>query len=448
MQEPREGGGAANLTRRRVDAYLDQMRRAVQDELRAVRRSGGKSLLLANGQRVASMGERFLYHFESDTSPSSLPPETPVRLLVAGSEGTVQGTVVSCEDFLVLLELQEDVGDAVPQAELSTCPWQILERLEKRLEALQSGESDQWRSPSVLPALLGLEAPSSIADPPKVASATLEANQREAVRRAVTSSVHFVWGPPGTGKTRTLAETVRALLLAGERVLVTATSNVAVDVAMLRTAALLEGTKLIEEGRVLRVGTPHLPELRSSAHLLPEAILRRRHPALFAELDRLQEERRRLVAAMRDRQIDGKGREKLSRRLADLRRQLAAQQKVVTALTNALLEEAVFVGCTLAKLTIDDLLWTKAVDAVVIDEVSMACFAHAFAAASRASRRAVLFGDPRQLPPVHQAETEMARLWLGRDAFEVAGTSERLDDPRVSFLARQYRMAPEIAEVV
>lgn len=447
MQRSREGRDAAGALRQKVDDFVDQMRRGVQDELKELRQSGGTMLRLMNGQRVAVLGERFLYQFESDVPTSALPPETPVELHVRGGQ-SAQGTVVAAEEFLVLLELREDLGEVLPAADLTTKPWQILESLGKRLEGLRSDGSDELRSPIILPALLDLQAPAAIADSPKVASATLEANQREAVRRAATNSLHFVWGPPGTGKTRTLAETVRTLLAAGERVLVAAPSNVAVDVATLRTAALLEGTELVEEGRVLRVGTPHLPELRSREDLLPEAILCRRHPALFADLHRLREERRTLLEHIRPGRLDVEEHEQASRKLEDLNRRLSALHKQLELLVNELVSEARFLGVTLAKLTVDPLLWTQRVDTVIVDEVSMSPFAHLFAAASRAFRRVVLFGDPRQLPPIHLAQTEAARLWLGRDAFEVAGVSGRMDDPRVSFLPRQHRMAPAIAEVV
>ncbi|MBZ0118381.1 MAG: AAA family ATPase, partial [Sandaracinaceae bacterium] len=53
--------------------------------------------------------------------------------------------------------------------------------------------------------------------------------QLRAVDRALAAeTISLVLGPPGTGKTRTLCELVRRAVRAGERVLVTAASNVAV----------------------------------------------------------------------------------------------------------------------------------------------------------------------------------------------------------------------------
>ena len=58
----------------------------------------------------------------------------------------------------------------------------------------------------------------------------LNEDQEAAVRSALDSPVyHLVHGPPGTGKTRTLARLIRICLDRGERILVTCPTNVALD---------------------------------------------------------------------------------------------------------------------------------------------------------------------------------------------------------------------------
>jgi DNA replication ATP-dependent helicase Dna2 len=84
-----------------------------------------------------------------------------------------------------------------------------------------------------------------------------------------------VWSPPGTGKTARLAKVVRTLVDGGERVLVLAYANAAVDMALLRGAdAFLESAKL-SGGKVLRLGVPQLPEVRLRRETLPETIIER-----------------------------------------------------------------------------------------------------------------------------------------------------------------------------
>ena len=60
--------------------------------------------------------------------------------------------------------------------------------------------------------------------------------QQEAYEACLGSGVRLVWGPPGTGKTRVLAEAIDALAAAGRRVLLASATNIAVDNALLGVA--------------------------------------------------------------------------------------------------------------------------------------------------------------------------------------------------------------------
>ena len=70
-----------------------------------------------------------------------------------------------------------------------------------------------------------------------------------------------MWGPPGTGKTTTLAHIVSELLAQGLRVLVLSTTNAALDQALAKIAADLEMGKAIDAGDVVRIGRSDGPPL-------------------------------------------------------------------------------------------------------------------------------------------------------------------------------------------
>jgi len=78
--------------------------------------------------------------------------------------------------------------------------------------------------------------------------------QNEAVTKAVgATDCALIHGPPGTGKTYTIARAIRAMVERGERVLLSAFTNRAVDNAL---EALLEQLEdVIDEERVVRVGS-------------------------------------------------------------------------------------------------------------------------------------------------------------------------------------------------
>ncbi len=82
---------------------------------------------------------------------------------------------------------------------------------------------------------------------------TLSDEQIASVGNLLGNPVAYVWGPPGTGKTRhVLAETVAHLTRQGKRVLVTAATNLAVDNAL---DAILR-SNVSQKMNVLRIGVP------------------------------------------------------------------------------------------------------------------------------------------------------------------------------------------------
>ena len=85
----------------------------------------------------------------------------------------------------------------------------------------------------------------------------LNESQREAVRFALSASdVAVIHGPPGTGKTTTLVELIRQAVRRGDKVLVCAPSNLAVDNLLERLLA--HGEHAVRLGHPARV----LPQLR------------------------------------------------------------------------------------------------------------------------------------------------------------------------------------------
>lgn len=91
-------------------------------------------------------------------------------------------------------------------------------------------------------------------------------------------------------------------------------------------------------------------------------------------------------------------------------------------------------------------------DAMVVDEASMAGFPFLLAGALRGPKNITCFGDFRQLPPIAQSKRKEAEKWFGKDVFEIAGVISRLEsnkpDPRLKALREQHRMGKQIAEKV
>ena len=99
----------------------------------------------------------------------------------------------------------------------------------------------------------------------------------QAVRRFLGSDTTFIWGPPGTGKTWTLARVVEAHYRAGRSVLLVSNTNVAVDAALEQVAERLRDEPGFVRGLVIRHGPVVSDSLRHrfGAQVTPEEVAAR-----------------------------------------------------------------------------------------------------------------------------------------------------------------------------
>ncbi len=109
--------------------------------------------------------------------------------------------------------------------------------------------------------------------------------QQKAYRACVEPGLHAVWGPPGTGKTRVLSRAIEDLVKDGKRVLLVSTANIAVDNALKEVVKHLP----TDQGQVIRVGPPHLPELAADDNVQLQRLAARATAEVDAELDIVQE---------------------------------------------------------------------------------------------------------------------------------------------------------------
>lgn len=254
----------------------------------------------------------------------------------------------------------------------------------------------------------------------------LNAPQLEAVARAhAAKDIALVHGPPGTGKTRTLVEIVRQAVACGERVLVAAASNAAVDNLAARLAeARVELVRLGHPARVApAVEARTLDALleASGAFELTRgwmneaADLRSRANARLA---RGQIHRGEHAAAMRD----------AGALVRDARKQMGGAQDAILA--------RMPVVCATASGADVAMLADVEFDLVVLDEATQAPDPIALVALAR-GHRAVLAGDPKQLPPT-VVDLDAAREGLGETVFERLAAAGKGDPLRM--LVVQHRM--------
>jgi ssDNA-binding Zn-finger/Zn-ribbon topoisomerase 1 len=394
----------------RAEALVDAFLAALRDEIAAARSHKGETVTsLSEGALLRRDGSDALYAFMLD-HPVGAADDTPVQVEIGGLRYT--GTVLQADSTQIVIALSgaEDLPPAIPHAGLITRLDFIPQKLQERLELARSGDEPvdvelalQVFTPSPPPL-----DPSSLPDPgPRPG---LNASQARAVAAAQVLPVSFVWGPPGTGKTATIAHIAAEFARRGLRVLVVSHSNIAVDEAALDIARLFRGTELYETRRILRLGHHRHEELD------------RHTPLLVAHY---------IQSLMR---LHGRSREALS----DI---AATQHRLLTSAA---------ILCTTLTQTFFGRFPDTAFDVCIVDEASMAPLPALFWALTRARRHAVIAGDFLQLPPVSLARTPPAAEWLGRSIYQVLGLTDiarAREDPRVLLLDTQYRMHPVIASI-
>jgi superfamily I DNA and/or RNA helicase len=262
-------------------------------------------------------------------------------------------------------------------------------------------------------------------------AAELNDSQREAIAFALgAQDVAIIHGPPGTGKTRTVAELIRQAVARGEKVLACAPSNLAVDNLLERLVKA--GEKAIRLGHPARV----LPELQQ--HTLdvlvdthPDVALARK---LIKEANALHDRASRYTRA---KPLPGA---KHAMR-QEARALLADAQRIEDQLVEHLLDSATVVCCTLTGID-SRVLRERQFDLAVIDEAAQAVEPACWIPLLRAGR-VVLAGDHCQLPPT------IISPEATRDGLAVS-LMERLMRERGSGIARklttQYRMHSAIME--
>ena len=354
------------------------------------------------------------------------------------------------------------LGERPGRAELEFDPTWLLAALAEQLERMLA-EPEEYHPETVL-RLFGRTYPEVDREAPsEEAARDLNESQRDALARLLGSDVQYVWGPPGTGKTRLLGHAV-AELAETEKVLVAATTNGAVDEAAEWVARAM-GSGAVEAGRVVRVGAEF--SMTGDDELSLDAALERRLEAgagsVKAELEELEDRlvggsgggvrgrtlrsrHRRLVAAARS-EGDEDALSRLSRLNAEIGRE-----------TTRTLEEASVVLSTFARLAAWEELAQLRFNSLVIDEASTAPLSYVALAAGQTSGRAVAVGDFQQLPAVVTSRGEKAERWLSRDLFREAGIVQDTvrgeislpsrNDQLCAMLVQQYRMAPQVRRLV
>ena len=276
--------------------------------------------------------------------------------------------------------------------------------------------------------ILGYARPEPVAPEP-FEHPNLNASQNRAVAHALSAAeITTLHGPPGTGKTTTLVQLVKALVRRGEKVMCATPSNAAADLLVERLGQL--GLNVVRIGHPMRVD--------------PAVVDRALDRLVAADPDHKQIKayRRQAEEAARsaEREVRNFGPDQRSARraaFAEARQLRKEADRLEDFLADRAVESADVVCCTLVGAA-DRMLRGRRFGTVVLDEAGQALEPGAWIPI-RMAERVVLAGDACQLPPTVKDPAAL-KAGLGVSLLEKAIARDR----NVHLLDTQYRMHEDI----
>jgi AAA domain len=468
-----------------LEKFVSAFQRGIEGELAAMRTSSEAfELALGAGEDLGGLR----YGFEL--------PE-PSEKLTAGAEGTLRtargearATVERCDDVRITVLADQAIDATAQPITFVVAPWFLYERLTQALAELNV----ERHAVGLALALFGKRPQRRCTSALRGTYEDLNASQRAAVQLCSDSDLAFVWGPPGTGKTVTLTHVIEELLAGDQRILLASTTNGAIDQVLATLARRPWFAPAVEAGRVVRLGRSDdetfgteladvagraqgqhrtsLDRLRARVADVEQQL--RYGDSLVAELTAAAAPQQSLFAEapmpLRPAALsrifspglaDVIARAPSPAQLAIVGQRLARLTRVRTLAkariahhtaelrdTEArVLDGAHVVMCTLTNAYLVPAMKSQRFDVLIAEEAGMATLPLLFYAACLCRAKAIMVGDPRQLPPIVQARDERVQRAIGRSIFDVTIPDPAQSDV-VALLDVQYRMHPAIGALV
>lgn len=287
-----------------IQELLGEFRKAITEEIEFIKKVGGGSKFAArNGVLIETRHNKYIYEFLID-DPAGLPDDVPIQ--VRYGQKNIQGSIITVDGIKILISLDQDIGKKIPEITLIADPYYLLEILNRRLEDVENKNirinlplveklfeksfnkniqvetditCDKCGSPMLIGSNRNTEVLVCSAFPQckniiplysheGIARFTEEVcdsiirdyspdeQQKQAIAKSLLRDITYIWGPPGTGKTRTLSAIAEIMLKKDLTVLILSHTNVAVDNAIEKIAGGAEKHKNKEynNGKILRLG--------------------------------------------------------------------------------------------------------------------------------------------------------------------------------------------------
>ena len=261
-----------------------------------------RKIVLGDGKLDSKSSLSFIYEFET-SDELTIPEDSPVKII--HESVSLDGTLIKTNGNKIYIEISEYFGETIKDVTLVNDPSSFLKRLLKQFESFEKGEI--FLKTGVFDKLLSNPSLSDSVkcDSNDYVNKLLNENQKKAVEQSLNNNFHFIWGPPGTGKTFSIAEIIYQLLSQNKKVLISSNTHKAVDGALKKL--LIDGDKnrskyfnnddvlkkLYENQQILRLGGKKDKEnkdLYGELHISMDDLIEKKSEELNSNIEKLRKE--------------------------------------------------------------------------------------------------------------------------------------------------------------
>lgn len=262
----------------------------------------------------------------------------------------------------------------------------------------------------------------------------LDDSQKKAFLAAMDNDLSLIWGPPGTGKSFTLASILYALYQSGEdRTAVCCLSNVAVDQLLCKLLDIIDkhGPK-IEPGNIYRAGRSMDGRVLATDYLFPKDELTQ------TLRDKIRQNREEILRLKERKQEKSEASIVLKAENKELREKLREH-------TEFLVDNSRLVFSTISNFILNTKLYESKFDNLIVDEASMMAMPSLLTLGHNISKRLILVGDFQQLSPISMVKDDL----LVDSVFEMSEISiKSTNHPALRQLLTQRRSNEKIVDLI
>ncbi len=269
-------------------------------------------------------------------------------------------------------------------------------------------------------------------------TAGLDEAQLSAFNAALDHDITFIWGPPGTGKSYTLAALIRAFFcnyfFTKERTIVCCISNVAVDQLVNKVVDAIEHDDWhVSAGNFYRAGHTTDERIIATDFLFPN--------------DTTTQEYRQQIQQLKQ-QVDNltlRDKEKYAERIIELKAQIKDYRGKLKEHTEYLVSNSRVVFSTISNFILSERINQSDFDNLIVDEASMLAMPSLLALAGKIKKRIILVGDFQQLSPIALVPNPM----LTQNIFTHCGIDiNHTSHPALHLLLNQRRSHKNIVQLI